>query len=561
MPLPGIRQELVDGALGLEASATDAHVKVGVSSLGTPNRVYAFTDPNTLRATLGTGPLVEACAYHLGTAKRPVLCVPVAATTPGELGDIIQTGTSPAITDEDSEPLDGYELAIKVDRSGRLGEARFVYSLDGGKSWSPAVATPAPGLDGWSTVTKEGAGPDVTVTGTPAAPYLAFRVEITTAGARGVAKFRWSSDGGETWTTGVETAATVDLGATGATVGFENGSYAATHAYSFAPKLKASSLALPGTGIALEFATGDYLAGDAYSATCTPPSFDSGSAFDAIEAALADGRAFRLVHLIGAPASAEALASLAMGAQAAMDEAEAEFRYIYTVLEAPEVPDEDLRVAFANVVAPRVYVAAGHQGLVSFVEKGRVYKRPAAWPFVSRVMSRPIHEHPGRFATGPLAGVAEIYRDERTTPGLDDARFVTLRTFVDEPGFFITRGKSMAAPGSDFDRVQRRQVIDRALQVAYKAMLRYVNESLVTNPNGTIDDAEAASMEATVLGKLEEALLGVNNHASAVLFQIMRTNNVLTTDTIRYKVRVRPLGYAEFIEGEVGFAAPSTEAA
>jgi len=70
-----------------------------------------------------------------------------------------------------------------------------------------------------SAVTQTGDGPVVTVSGTPAAD-AEFVVEVTTGGARSALVFRWSDDGGETWTSDVSGAATVELGESGVTAAF-----------------------------------------------------------------------------------------------------------------------------------------------------------------------------------------------------------------------------------------------------------------------------------------------------------------------------------------------------
>ena len=68
----------------------------------------------------------------------------------------------------------------------------------------------------------------VTLTG-EASKYVDIQIEITTGGARGTAVFKWSDNGGATYTTGVTTAATVTLTGTGLTANFpDTGTYATT---------------------------------------------------------------------------------------------------------------------------------------------------------------------------------------------------------------------------------------------------------------------------------------------------------------------------------------------
>jgi hypothetical protein len=79
----------------------------------------------------------------------------------------------------------------------------------------------------------------ITVTGTPVRPTYSFVVEITTTGGRGTGVFRWSSDGGTTWTADVTITAGTGinaLGTTGVTVTFGDVSYTDGNEYTWAPR-------------------------------------------------------------------------------------------------------------------------------------------------------------------------------------------------------------------------------------------------------------------------------------------------------------------------------------
>ena len=73
--------------------------------------------------------------------------------------------------------------------------------------------------------------PVVWLQGHPTMGALQIVLQITTAGAVGTAAFKWSQDGGVTWTTGVSTAATVTLGATGLAANFPVGAYGVDNAW------------------------------------------------------------------------------------------------------------------------------------------------------------------------------------------------------------------------------------------------------------------------------------------------------------------------------------------
>lgn len=73
--------------------------------------------------------------------------------------------------------------------------------------------------------------PRVTLGGRPILGCLEMAIQITTAGPLVGAAFQWSKDGGETWTTGVATAATVSLPGTGLVANFADAPYSADNVY------------------------------------------------------------------------------------------------------------------------------------------------------------------------------------------------------------------------------------------------------------------------------------------------------------------------------------------
>lgn len=84
--------------------------------------------------------------------------------------------------------------------------------------------------------TRERTAGDLGVTGTPAATETTahYRVEITGAGAVGVAAFRWSRDGGDTWeATGQVTSNHFALGSTGLYLDFPDAGMTTAHYWTF----------------------------------------------------------------------------------------------------------------------------------------------------------------------------------------------------------------------------------------------------------------------------------------------------------------------------------------
>jgi hypothetical protein len=164
-----------------------------------------------------------------------------------------------------------------------------------------------------------------------------------------------------------------------------------------------------------------------------------------------------------------------------------------------------------------------------------------------------------RYAEGSLGGVRKIEFDGNADQTLDAVRISTLRTHAGVPGFYIGQGRLKSPPGSDFVKVQYGRVMDRACRAIYEAMQPFLAEGFRTNSDGTIFENDAADVQSAGNAVLDAILNSPNNargtrgHVSAAKFFVDRAHNLNTTGTIKTRTAIRPLGYADFIEQEIGF--------
>lgn len=418
-----------------------------------------------------------------------------------------------------------------------VDKAIYHLQVAGGPVGVMRVNSSVAGACGSVTTTRGGDGTSTgTVTPSGAAnDSYEFRVETMVAGANLVAatgQFRYSVDGGDTFSPNIAIPT--------------SGTYV-----------------VPGTDVTLTFANGAgtaFAVGDVYVFVCTAPGYstaDAGAAFDALRAAYATAQ-FGFVHLVGASATVSGAATMAASIDVKMTTEELAFRYLFAVVECTEDTDANIIAAFANFVSARVVVAAGYCELVA---NGKVMKRNAAWPAVARAAKQGIQRDLARTRNdsegGALPGVTKLYRDEFVTQALDAARFLTLRTFPGKNGFYITNGRTMAGPGSDFQLLQYRRLMDRALTVNYATMFPFLNDDAVdVADDGTIREIDARAIETQANAALKADLTS-KKRVSATNIVLVRDGNILSTQTLKTKVRIRPRGYAKFIESEVGFDNPA----
>lgn len=193
--LPKVTHSFEDGALGIVANLSEYHVKIGHCTKGEANKVYIFADPKRVVETLGAGQLVEALCESINTAKKPVIAVPV-ASDPGSLSAITKVGTGPDLTDNSSTPNDSYRLKLRITRAGAIGTSAFVYSLDGGETYSAEIATvasyeiPGSGIKLSFAVGSYVAGTVYSATSSPPSYGLVAAMDAIDAALASTEKFR-----------------------------------------------------------------------------------------------------------------------------------------------------------------------------------------------------------------------------------------------------------------------------------------------------------------------------------------------------------------------------------
>lgn len=475
-PIPASSGTIRDGGLGVLPEDTSATSwKVGSCSGGVAGTVYTFrgTDTSSVVSTLGYGPLVDATIYHL-----------------------LHSG----------------------------GKTVLAYKATASTAGSN------------SAVTAVGTSPALTLTG---APYNQAEgvVQILSAGAIGTSTFRFSTDGGDTFSDAISTSATY---------------------------------LIADLGVTLNFAAGSYVAGDSYSWTSTAPGMTTTNIGDALNAIIASPLEAGFVHVVGVPADASATAAITTLLQTKVEAGLAAKKYFFCIHGAAAVDKALLIAAQASVSAKYVMACAGFLELVND-RTGKIEKRPSDLVIAARIARNPLSVDLARDVADsvldPVAGVSVLvpqgalaasgYHDEAATPGLNAARFATMMTFVGKPGYYITNGAMMAPSGSDFGLVQFVRIVMRAAQLFYLWSLDNLSQRIRKDPaTGFILPAVANALEDDASAYLQA---GIGEHVDGVQVIINRSDNLSADPTLRYKIRLVGPAYAKEIEWELGLVAALPE--
>ena len=150
MPLPDVRIKIKDGGLNSIASnGTGVHVKIGVSALAEPGELIVISSVEMIKELLGDCPLATAVMDSMQAGTRLIYCIPTEGAIVGVKGEIQKTGTGLAAYVLEGNPKNDYELVFKILQGGAPNEATYVYSLDGGDTFSNEKTIPSDGIVGF----------------------------------------------------------------------------------------------------------------------------------------------------------------------------------------------------------------------------------------------------------------------------------------------------------------------------------------------------------------------------------------------------------------------------
>ncbi|MFR4644173.1 MAG: DUF2586 family protein, partial [Sutterella wadsworthensis] len=146
--LRDVKHTVTDGLLGFATATGDGKsLKIGVSPIvsDTPIIITGDMDATKIKDRLGLSPLADAVMDSVQFGASRIYCLPVSATTAGELGIVSKTGDGGGSVTVDGSPTNAFSVVVKFTAQGQLNTAAFVYSIDGGKTFTDEITVPVNG--------------------------------------------------------------------------------------------------------------------------------------------------------------------------------------------------------------------------------------------------------------------------------------------------------------------------------------------------------------------------------------------------------------------------------
>lgn len=184
--------------------------------------------------------------------------------------------------------------------------------------------------------------------------------------------------------------------------------------------------------------------------------------------------------------------------------------------------------------------------------------------WLGRIAKSPVQRNIGRVKDGSLAplemyvGSKKIDESESTIKAIYEKGYLVPRKYVGRSGYFFADDNLACDPTGDYAHIAHRRVIDKAYRLAYDIMLDMLLDELEVNDDGTLQVGIVKSWQQTVENGINKKMtangeLCANSDGEGCQCYIDEKQNVLSTSKVLVTLKVRPYGYARYVDVNLGF--------
>ena len=135
---------------------------------------------------------------------------------------------------------------------------------------------------------------------------------------------------------------------------------------------------------------------------------------------------------------------------------------------------------------------------------------------------------------------------------IDEKRYTFFRNFSNRSGYFFTGDKTLTSSADDFSTLAPGFVMDEAVLIAYDALVEELSDEVPVDANGKIHPAIIKAWQGTIETSISSQMVATGKISGISAF-IDENQSVLQTDKIEVSIKILPVGYADYIEVNIGF--------
>lgn len=183
-----------------------------------------------------------------------------------------------------------------------------------------------------------------------------------------------------------------------------------------------------------------------------------------------------------------------------------------------------------------------------------------------RLAATPVQRNIGRVKDGPVVTLTDSFLGTTMARVADvgsvhDKGYITLRMHTGRAGYFFSDDPLATLPTDDYNHITARRTVDKAYRIAYDVLLGELLEEIPVSDQGQVSVTFAKSVETKVENAIINSMtsnseLGndpANQNDTGVECLIDTNQNIVSTGFLKVGLRVKPYGYARYINVELGF--------
>lgn len=186
-----------------------------------------------------------------------------------------------------------------------------------------------------------------------------------------------------------------------------------------------------------------------------------------------------------------------------------------------------------------------------------------------RLASIGVQRNLGRVKDGELAplvmyvGAEKVEEAASSVADLYDKGYITPRKHVGRTGYYFTDDRLACKVTDDYAHLTARRTIDKAYRLAYDTMLGLLLDELEVNDDGTLQAGVVKSWQQSVENAIDRNMTAVGELSATAdgegcVCYIDEKQNVVSTSKVAVTLKVRPFGYARYMDVNLGFLLTTT---
>lgn len=205
------------------------------------------------------------------------------------------------------------------------------------------------------------------------------------------------------------------------------------------------------------------------------------------------------------------------------------------------------------------YGESQYNKVACFLGNADKEKDAAIGLLLGRITNIPVQRKIHRVKDGSVLPLVAYFTDGTTIDGkadqwdaIDDKGYIFFRTFVGKSGYFFSGDHTLTQNTDDFKALSNGFVMDKAMLVAYGVLVEELSDEVLLSEDGSIHPAIIKGWQAKLETQLEKQMVQ-GGELSAVKIDIDPKQDVLGTGRVLINIKLLPVGYANFIEVNIGF--------